>query len=160
MPGDKFDVSVSVSHNAASLRGGRLMLSPLLGPRPGQADYAVASGRSCWTILSSRHMGIAFSREIIREVPFASAVGETFNLVLQPYAEGFAAAGATGRCDRCGDLRPAPAGAVRVATPLDDRTIRIDVPEPDRATQCGLRGRGPRDADRADAAAPAAKSGR
>ena len=42
--GDQLDVSVQAYYNATSLRGGRLFITPLRGPLPGQGVFAFASG--------------------------------------------------------------------------------------------------------------------
>ena len=42
--GDKVDLNVQAWHNASSLEGGRLFLTPLLGPMPGQGVYAMGEG--------------------------------------------------------------------------------------------------------------------
>ncbi|MBS0187477.1 MAG: flagellar basal body P-ring protein FlgI, partial [Planctomycetes bacterium] len=42
---DRFDAYVSVAYGASSIRGGRLVLSPLKGPLPSSPVYAMASGQ-------------------------------------------------------------------------------------------------------------------
>jgi flagellar P-ring protein FlgI len=42
--GETFDVFVQAANNASSLEGGRLFITPLLGPLPGQGAYAFAEG--------------------------------------------------------------------------------------------------------------------
>ncbi|MEM8834737.1 MAG: flagellar basal body P-ring protein FlgI [Planctomycetota bacterium] len=43
-PGDKIDATVEAWHNAGSLEGGRLFITPLQGPMPGQGVFAFADG--------------------------------------------------------------------------------------------------------------------
>ena len=42
--GEKYDVFVQAANNASSLEGGRLFITPLLSPLPGQGAYAFAEG--------------------------------------------------------------------------------------------------------------------
>lgn len=139
--GDKFDVSVAASHNASSLRGGRLVLSPLMGPLPGQPHFAFASGK---VVLDDpiipTHGRVSLGAEITEEIPFAPLSDESFHLVLQPYAQGFASASALAAAIDVEYYGHTPSDLPRVATPLDDRTIRIDVPRPDRVNLPGFVG--------------------
>jgi flagellar P-ring protein precursor FlgI len=135
--GDQYDVTVSTVNSATSLRGGRLYLAPLTGPIPGSAVYAIASGtvelEDEKTPTSARvHDGA----QIIKEIR-TGRIGDSFNLVLRPYRTGWAAASEVassinqimyGRTSKDIALAALPA----IATPLDDHTVRIDVPPAER----------------------------
>lgn len=60
--GDRLDVKVSSTNGAKSLKGGRLVQCPLLGPmatpRPGMVDYALASGEVVLEDTASPTVGI------------------------------------------------------------------------------------------------------
>ncbi|MEZ6235496.1 MAG: flagellar basal body P-ring protein FlgI [Phycisphaerales bacterium] len=129
---DTFDVRVSVMHTATDISGGTLLIAPLRGPLPGQGVYAFASGEvvvedAARSTIGIVRQGAQLVRDLVNEVR-----GPTFNLVLEPQFAGHAsAAEIAGRIND--SLRGRPDGeGPAIATPIDDRIIRIDIPEPER----------------------------
>jgi flagellar P-ring protein FlgI len=132
---DRFDVSVSAIHSATSLAGGRLYLVPLQGPFPGQPVYAVAEGEVTIESPTSPRTGrVRGGARMIRDIR-TGEVSDSFTLVLRPPFAGWGAASEVastitqniyGRAGRSlGSLPP-------IATVLDDRSIRIDIPPQER----------------------------
>ncbi len=139
---DALDVRVSVINSAKSLKGGTLFLTPLRGPYRGSEVYAVAEGDllvedpTTPTVARVRH-----GARIVREINTSQVTGDSFTLVLRPYYAGWAAA-ASIAAQITQDVygRPtAELGALpAIATVLDDRTVRIDIPEAERADRSGF----------------------
>ena len=129
---DRYDVIVTALHGASSLRGGELYLSALTGPYPGQGVYAMASGSIELDDVNTPTRGrVRTGGQIVRAFP-AMTIGVSFDLVIDPALAGFQAT--THIADRIRDeylLRPEGFGgeAVKVAEAIDDRTIRVYVPQ-------------------------------
>lgn len=143
-PNDAFDVVVNVKLSAKSLKGGRLFLTPLRGPFRGSAVYAIAEGAIVLDDPATPTSGrVRLGARIREEINTSGISGDSFNLILRPEFAGFAASteiagsitqaiyGKTGR-----DLASLPA----VATALDDRTIRIDIPPSERTNRVAFIG--------------------
>lgn len=143
---DRFDVHVAAMHSATNLAGGRLYLVPLQGPFPGQPVYAVAEGQVMTeSAMSPRTGRVRGGARMIRDIRTAE-VSDSFVLVLRPPFAGWAAAsevagtitqniyGSAGRL--VGGLSSLPA----VATVIDDRSIRIDIPPQERANAAAFVG--------------------
>ena len=146
---DRFDVTVAAVNNAKSLEGGVLYLAPLRGP---WADpdprtnpvWAVASGTVVVENPGQPRSGrVRNGAQMILDQPQASAITDSFTIVLnKPYA-GYAAASEVaasitqniyGKTERnLGGLPP-------IATVLDDRSIRIDIPPAERANTAAFIG--------------------
>lgn len=129
---DRYDVIVTAMHGASSLEGGELYLTALTGPFPGQPVFAMASG-----VIELDAGGVATrgrvrqGAQIVRPFP-EMRVGETVDLVVEPSFAGWQST--THIADRIRDeylLRPAGFGGQgsTIAQALDDRTIRVSVPE-------------------------------
>lgn len=137
---DKLDVRVSVVNSATSLAGGTLYLAPLTGPYPGDPVYAIAQGEVHVEGNASPRTGIVRGgARLIRDIP-TGIVGDSFQLVLNPHAAGWAAASEIaasitqqvyGRASADSTLPP-------VARVIDDHTIRIDIPAPERADRAAF----------------------
>lgn len=146
---DQFDVTVTATHVATSLEGGTLFLAPLVGPYASGLNgerplLAMASGPVIIENLRSPRSGrVRHGAQMIADPPRASAVSDSFTLILnKPYA-GYAAAseiasaitqsiyGKTGR---------ALTGLPPIATVLDDRSIRVDVPSSERSSTAAFVG--------------------
>jgi flagellar P-ring protein precursor FlgI len=129
---DEFDVTITAMHSATSLKGGQLLIAPLQGIYPGDPVYAFAEGEivlddpehpTRGTIRLGAHM-----RQDIRMAP----LGDSFNLLVKPAFAGGAAASAiaaTINSNYFGGLKGTQAP---LATAVDDRTIRIEIPEAER----------------------------
>jgi flagellar P-ring protein precursor FlgI len=133
--GDKFDVYVSVSHSASSLRGGMLLISPLLGPYRGDPVIAVASGpleiEQTDVPTVARVRGGAQLIEDVRMRP----PGNEFNLIVRPYFRSYSTTRmlASEINGITADLEAGPEAFEPIATAMDDMTVRVVVPEHERA---------------------------
>lgn len=137
--GDKFDVFVSVSHSASSLRGGMLLISPLVGPFKGDPVYAFAAGplelESTDIPTVARIRGGAQLVEDIR----MQKPGNTFNLVVRPYSRSYSTTrmlaseinGITADLESVEAVDP-------IATALDDMTVRVEIPRHEQANSANF----------------------
>lgn len=119
MSGDTFDVFVQASHSAQSLRGGTLLLSPLLAPgavsgdRLAEAVYGYASGPLIIEEIDTPTSGrIRLGGQLARDIR-PRPMGDVFDLVIKPYYRSF-------------------------ATALDDTTVRVVIPTYERANAAGF----------------------
>jgi len=129
---DRFDVTVSVLNSATSLEGGELYLTPMTGPYPGSDVFAIANGPIELSDGGVPTRGrVRGGAQITR--PIAPApVGDSFELILEPSFAGYQSA--VHVASRIRDeylLRPSGRVATEgpIAEPIDDRTIRINIPE-------------------------------
>lgn len=143
---DRFDVYVSTAYSASSLRGGRLVLSPLRGPLLTSPVYAMASGGVELSDPTMSSTGvIRMGAQLVRDVA-CPTVGNTFDLFISPYFSGWAAAQkiATSINSDAGPgtlatgFDPAVRVSAAVATVVDDRTIRVVIPEAERADKAAF----------------------
>ncbi len=129
---DRYDAIVTTLHGASSLEGGELYLTALTGPFPGQPVYAMASGPVEVDPESVPTRGrVRLGAQIVRPFP-QMRVGATIDLVVEPAFAGYQST--THLAERIRDeylLRPAGFGdeAMEVARAIDDRTIRVTIPE-------------------------------
>lgn len=134
---DRLDVIVSVINSASSLRGGQLYLTPMTGPFPGSDVYAIASGPINLddpTIPTRGRVRLGVKMRL--PIPGPS-IGTTFDLIVEPSFAGHQSARHI--ASRIRDeylLRPQRLGtSIRpIATAIDDRTIRIVLPENRRSS--------------------------
>ncbi|MGH7243999.1 MAG: flagellar basal body P-ring protein FlgI [Phycisphaerales bacterium] len=143
---DRFDAYVSAAYGASSLRGGRLVLAPLKGPLPTSPVYAIASGSVELPDLSLSSSGkVRAGAQLVQDVA-GPTVGNTFDLYISPYFSGWASAQKIATCINS-DAGPGPLVAgtdssvrvsANVATVLDDRTIRVVIPEAERSDKAGF----------------------
>jgi flagellar P-ring protein precursor FlgI len=132
--GDKFDVYVSVSHSASSLKGGMLLISPLMGPYKGDGVYAFAAGpleledTEVPTVARIRG-GVQLVEDIRMQKP-----GNTFNLVVRPYFRSYSTTrmlaseinGITADLESLEAVEP-------IATALDEMTVSVEIPVHERS---------------------------
>lgn len=139
---DTLDVYVTVSHSATSLVGGRLFLSALSGPLPGQGVFAMASGPIIIEDPATPTGGvIRGGARIVTEIPMAG-IGDTFDLVLKPPFRHHTVADQL--ADTINSLAPIPdevdqatgeaPAAPELARAMDDSTVRVSIPPPERAS--------------------------
>jgi flagellar P-ring protein precursor FlgI len=133
---DTLDVSVTVLNSASSLKGGELFLAPLKGPIPDpkQKVWAIAQGLVDLQDPTVPTVGkVRGGARIIDDI-LMPGVGDTFDLIIdQPFA-GWAAASQIAVAI---NAKAQPQGP-RVATAIDERTVRVTVPEPDRMDRAGF----------------------
>lgn len=130
--GDIFDVRVSVMHTASDISGGTLLVAPLRGPLPGQGVFGFARGEVIVENTQRTTIGIVRQgAQLVRDLT-VTIDGPSFNIILQPAYAGHAAASEiAGRINDSLLGRPDAEGPA-IATALDDRVIRINIPEPER----------------------------
>lgn len=132
---DRFDVTVSVINSASSLQGGTLYIAPLTGPYPGSPVYAVAQGQVDVEDENVPTSGrVRGGARIVREIAMPP-IGNTFDLIIHPYFSGWSSATqiAANITDAYLLRPPDPDEAIRpVARVIDERTVRIEVPEIER----------------------------
>ncbi len=143
---DRFDAYISTTYAASSLKGGRLVLAILRGPLPNSPAYAMASGSVELPDPSIPTSGrIRLGAQLVRDVA-GPTVGDTFDLYIHPYFSGWAAAQKIATCINS-DAGPGPQvtgfdSSVRtsatVATVVDDRTIRVVIPDAERADKAAF----------------------
>lgn len=131
--GDTIDVFVQAYHNASSMKGGRLFITPLQGPLPGQGVFAFAEGPLIFeddSLTAGRVRGGArVSREITMRV--ISGSGE-IALVVNPAYAGWSTTqliASAINSDREGLEEQGEA----IARAMDERTVRVRIPEPELA---------------------------
>lgn len=136
---DAFDVYVTATHTATSLAGGRLFLTALQGPLPGQGVFAMASGAVQIENLETPTSGVVRGGgRVIRDV-LMPTVRDAFTLVVQPHFRGWTVTDQL--ADTINSLAPEadllsdePAPAYEpIATALDDATVRVVIPQAERA---------------------------
>lgn len=125
---DTFDVTVSTMGSASSLKGGTLYITALTEPRPGGAVYAMASGKiELDDPTVSTRAKVRGGAHLIQDVQM-QAMSDTFELVVD---SAYAGIPTVTRLTQAINDEQKLGGAV-VASVVDDRTIRIEVPEWER----------------------------
>jgi flagellar P-ring protein precursor FlgI len=132
---DTLDVEVKTLLSASSLKGGELYLTALTGPFPGDDRvYAMASGLvdvqdpSVPTTAKVR-LGARMIEDILMP-----AVGDTFDLIIDAPFSGWAA---SSQIAVAINAKAQPQGP-RVAVAVDERTVRVTIPDADRSDRAGF----------------------
>jgi flagellar P-ring protein precursor FlgI len=142
---DRFDVTVAAMGSAKSLKGGVLYLAPLRGPYLDNSPvYAVASGPVIIETEDSPRTGrVRNGAQMVRDMPRSEPITDSFTIILnKPYA-GHAAASAIASSitqEIYGKTGRNMAGLPPIATVLDDRAIRIDIPPAERVNAAAFVG--------------------
>ena len=133
--GDQYDVFVQVSHSAKSLKGGTLIISPLLGPTPRSPMFAMAAGpiviEDTETPTTGRIRGGATLYRDIRP----ARLGDSFNLVLRPHFRSYQMARtiAAEINDLNANLESPDEPSEVIATAIDETMIHVTIPKQERA---------------------------
>lgn len=133
--GDRFDLYVSVMHSASSLKGGKLEISPLLGPLPGQGVFAFGAGLMTIEDTETPTVGvIRGGAQLIRDIRMP-AVRDAFTLVVRPEFRSYATTRmlASEINGLTADLEDTDRAEDLIARAIDDMTIRVTIPERERA---------------------------
>ena len=132
--GDTFDASVELMFDASSLEGGRLYITPMMGPLPGQGVWAMAQGRIS---IEGDHKTAGRVRlgaqMIFDHSPQVLSKGGTLRLNIKPQYAGWATAellANTINQDRKGFFET----SADVARALDAKSVLVQVPGPDLAS--------------------------
>lgn len=131
--GDKFDVYVSITHSASSLKGGMLLISPLVGPFKGDPVYAFAAGPL--EIENTENPTVARIRsglQLVADIRMKDP-GHIFNLVVRPHFRAYSTTRmlASEINGITADLESAEAVAP-IATAIDEMTVRVEIPPHER----------------------------
>lgn len=142
---DRFDVTVSAIHSATSLAGGVLYIAPLTGPFP-RVDarvFGVAEGQVIVEGTASPRVGrVRGGAKMVRDIR-TGEVGESFHIVLRPSFGGWAAASEVASSITQGMYLKAGrnlGGLPQIATVVDDRTVRVDIPPAERENRAAFVG--------------------
>jgi flagellar P-ring protein FlgI len=140
---DRFDVTVAAP-KAKSLVGGMLYLCVLQGPYPdGRPPYALADGQVVVESPASPRTGrVRNGARLIRDIKTGN-VGDSFTLVLRPAYAGWASASEIANTitqNIYGKTGSNLAGLPQIATVIDDRSVRIDIPPTERANTAAFVG--------------------
>ncbi len=135
---DRFDITISTVNSASSLKGGTLYLAPLSGPFPGSPVYAMAAGtvdlQDPSVPTTARVRGGA---RLVQDIMMPQ-VGTGFELIIEPHFAGWGAASEiASSIDRQYFNNPSAAGP-SIAKAIDERTIRILIPENERADKAAF----------------------
>lgn len=132
--GDQLDVTVSAMYAASSLRGGVLLAAPLTSVVRTDEVFAIASGKLLIEDGSSPTVGvIAAAADVVADVDTTPSIGATFDLIIDPPFRGWGTA-----ADIAGEINQqylltTSRLAEPLARALDPNTVRVTVPEPERA---------------------------
>lgn len=130
---DRIDVAVSVVNSASSLKGGRLFLCPLIGPYADSPTFAFAEGpidiEDTTTPTTGRVRGGARMVRTTREIDTTSA---TLDLIVEPHFAGWGPASQIASAIDTQYQSDPNAGHSSIAEVLDDRTIRVTIPQAER----------------------------
>lgn len=142
---DRFDVSVESIHSATSLAGGVLYITPMLGPTPNPKDtpWAFAEGQIIVESQASPRKGrIRGGGRLVKDI-LRGDVGDTFTIILRPHYQGWTSANTIATeitRELYGKVGRGLSGLPPIATVIDDRSIRIDIPLSERADRSGFIG--------------------
>jgi len=142
---DAFDVSVESVHSATSLAGGVLYITPMLGPNkdPKDTPWAFAEGSIIIENPAFPTKGrIRGGGHLVKDI-LRGDVGDSFTLVLRPHFQGWGSTNiiATAITEQYYNKGSRGlSGLPPVATVLDDRSIRIDIPATERMDRSGFIG--------------------
>lgn len=131
---DAYDVTISVLNSAKSLEGGRLLITPLVGPRRERVVYAFAEGDI--TIpdedipTSAR---VVRGAQMVRDINTTPSINGSFDIIIDQSFSGMGAASTMSAEINQQYLLTASSLDNAIATAVDGRTIRVVVPITERA---------------------------
>lgn len=133
---DKLDVFVSTTHAASSLAGGRLHITPVLGPLPGQGVYAFASGPLVIEETAIPTVGrIRGGARVVEDILMPS-VKDTFRLIVHPHFRSWTVTDQL--ADTINALAPEAeltddgTGMAQISSAVDDATVQVTIPAAER----------------------------
>lgn len=139
---DELDIRITVIHSAKSLDGGILLTAALTSAVPGGPLYAFAQGEI--VIESSSTPTVGFVRggaQIVRDINTMPEIRTSFDLIIdEPAMSGWGPAAAIANEINQQYLLTMSRIADPIATVVDERTIRVTVPEAERAAPAAFVG--------------------
>jgi flagellar P-ring protein FlgI len=135
---DQLDVYITTSHSAQSLMGGRLLLAPMLGPLAGDDTvYAFASGAIALEDPAVMTHGVIRGGARLAADVLMPAIHGEFTLVVHPHFRGWTVtdqlADTINALAPDMDLTGEPSSDAAIASAIDDGTVRVVIPAPERA---------------------------
>jgi flagellar P-ring protein precursor FlgI len=135
---DTIDIYVSTLGTAKNLKGGRLIITPLVGPYKGDPVYAMAEGAITVDDPSVPTSGrVRVGARILRDITMGP-VGDTFDLLLRPSFAGWSAATQVATSIESLYRADPLATGPTIAKAIDERTIRVFVPEAERSDRAAF----------------------
>lgn len=129
---DPFDVTITVINSAKSLKGGMLMISPLIA-QPGSPVYAFAQGLLLIPEEDSPTVArIANGAQMVRDVNTTPSIAGSFDLIIDSNFAGWGATSTIASEINQQYLLTATRQNQSIAEPIDARTIRVLVPTTER----------------------------
>lgn len=130
--GDRFDITVTAAVNATSLAGGRLLIAPLRGHLPGDPVVAFAEGmltidNAAFPTVGRVPRGVELIDDII-----TYDLGHVFELKVKPQYAGHAATDLIASTLNESYYNTDEPSLPPIARAIDDRIVRVSVPEADR----------------------------
>ncbi len=135
---DTLDVYVSTLGTAKNLKGGRLLISPLVGPYRGDPVFAMAEGPvTLDDVTTPTTARVRMGARMLKDV-LMPALGDTFDLILRPHFAGWSSATqVAASIESLYRADPLAAGPT-IAKAIDERTIRVFVPAAERADRAAF----------------------
>ncbi|MEO1277495.1 MAG: flagellar basal body P-ring protein FlgI [Planctomycetota bacterium] len=132
--GDRFDAQITPALAASSLEGGRLLIAPIRGHLPGDGVHAFAEGAVVIDDATSPQVGrVPGGLELVRDI-ITQDVGPVFDLKVRTRYAGHAATDLVASTLNEAYYNTDQPDLPPVAEALDDRIVRITVPEADRGS--------------------------
>ncbi|MEM9066752.1 MAG: flagellar basal body P-ring protein FlgI [Planctomycetota bacterium] len=128
---DRLDVTVTTVHAATSLAGGELYLTALTGPYVGSETFAIASGPLRLEDGTPTRAKVTEGARMIRDVLPMPITGE-FTLVVDEHRAGFGTTSEIAGAINAEYFNTPGGASQQIATPLNHREVRIDVPSAER----------------------------
>lgn len=138
---DKFDVRVSIINGATSLEGGELWVAPLTAAVPGGLLYAFAQGPiSIEDPEAPTVARVHAGARMIRSVVTTPDVSSAFDLIIDKHFAGWSSAAQIASQINQQYLLTSREMGNQVAKVLNERTVRVTVPEQERANPAAFVG--------------------
>lgn len=130
---DVYDAEISVLNSATSLEGGRLLITPLVGPRREPVVYAFGEGS---ITLPNPELAttarVVRGAQMVRDINTTPSINASFDLIIDQSFSGWGAAATISAEINQQYLLTASSIENRVAQAIDARTIRVMVPVTER----------------------------
>lgn len=127
--GDKIDIAVQAWHRAQSLEGGRLFITPLQGPLPGQGVYAFAEGPLAFDGSTKTSAKVRGGGRISRDITMNTIAPDgTITLVIEPAYAGWTTSQLVASIVNS-ERQGLDDAANEIAFALDERSVQVKIPE-------------------------------
>ncbi len=127
--GDKIDVTVQAWHQAQSLEGGQLFITPMQGPLPGQGVYAFAEGPLAFDGPSMASGKVRGGGRVSRDILMTTIARDgTITLVIEAAYAGWTTSQLVASVINS-ERQGLDDAAEEIAFALDERSVRVRIPE-------------------------------